>query len=196
MSCAAWFARTRPSPNPGAGLAADLRAQVRQQLIAGKSDDQIKQYMVARYGDFVLFKPPWQPNTWLLWGGPLLLLGIGALVVLIGGAPQGTACRYSPAEDTGDDPRCLTPVYTENSQHDFHRNCSLHAFGGRRLLAVPLWRRRKTGDAANAAELKEHKRKLATLERQLKKGELRMPEYMQARKQLEDALQQKLTHRL
>jgi len=66
-----------------AGLAADLRAQVRSQLLAGKTDDEIKQYMVARYGDFVLFKPPWQPNTWLLWAGPFLLLSIGALALVV-----------------------------------------------------------------------------------------------------------------
>lgn len=66
-----------------ASLAADLRAQVRSQLLAGKTDDQIRQYMVARYGDFVLFKPPVQPNTWLLWSGPFLILLIGALVVIM-----------------------------------------------------------------------------------------------------------------
>ncbi|HEX6550910.1 MAG TPA: cytochrome c-type biogenesis protein [Gammaproteobacteria bacterium] len=66
-----------------ASLAADLRAQVRSQLLAGKTDDQIRQYMVARYGDFVLFKPPVQPNTWLLWSGPFLILLIGALVVVL-----------------------------------------------------------------------------------------------------------------
>lgn len=60
-------------------------------------------------------------------------------------------------------------------------------------VAVPLWRRRKPGDSANVGELKEHKKKLAILERQLKKGELRMPEYMQARKQFEDALQDSLS---
>jgi cytochrome c-type biogenesis protein CcmH len=87
-----------------AGLAADLRAQVRQQLIAGKSNDQIKKYMVARYGDFVLFKPPWQPNTWLLWGGPLLLLGIGALVVLSVVRRKAQLVDSSPVEDAGEDP--------------------------------------------------------------------------------------------
>ena len=60
-------------------------------------------------------------------------------------------------------------------------------------VAVPLWWRRKPRDIANSGELKKHKKKLAILERQLKKGELRMPEYMQARKQLEEALQEKLS---
>lgn len=65
-----------------ASLAADLRGQVRSQLIAGRSNTQIRQYMVARYGDFVLFDPPVQPNTWLLWTGPFLLLSLGALIVI------------------------------------------------------------------------------------------------------------------
>ncbi|MDE2092020.1 MAG: cytochrome c-type biogenesis protein CcmH [Gammaproteobacteria bacterium] len=88
-----------------AGLAADLRTQVREQLIAGKSDEQIKQYMVARYGDFVLFKPPWQPNTWLLWAGPLLLLGIGALVVITVVRRKSQLAKSSPGEADGDDLR-------------------------------------------------------------------------------------------
>ena len=66
-----------------ASLAADLRAQVRKQLLAGKSDTEIKQYMVDRYGDFVLFKPPVQPNTWLLWAGPLLLFLVGGVIVFV-----------------------------------------------------------------------------------------------------------------
>ncbi len=61
------------------------------------------------------------------------------------------------------------------------------------MLAVPLWRRLKTAAAADSAELKQHKKQLAILERQLKKGELRMPQYMQARKQLEETLQAKLS---
>jgi cytochrome c-type biogenesis protein CcmH len=65
-----------------AGLAVDLRNQLREQIAAGKSDDQIIEYMTARYGDFVLYKPPFKPTTALLWLGPVLLLVIGALVAL------------------------------------------------------------------------------------------------------------------
>ncbi|HVC37482.1 MAG TPA: cytochrome c-type biogenesis protein [Gammaproteobacteria bacterium] len=86
-----------------APLAADLRAQVRQQLLTGKTDAQIKQYMVARYGDFVLFKPPWQPNTWLLWAGPLLLLCVGALVVITVVRRKTRLVHISPTDSTGDD---------------------------------------------------------------------------------------------
>ena len=61
-----------------APLAEDLRREVRTLATAGKSNEEIRQYLVARYGDFVLYKPPLQRNTWLLWIGPFgLLLGGG-----------------------------------------------------------------------------------------------------------------------
>jgi cytochrome c-type biogenesis protein CcmH len=66
-----------------AQLAHDLRAEVHEMLIAGKSDDEIKQFMVDRYGDFVLYKPPVQKNTYLLWLAPLGLLIIGAFVLRV-----------------------------------------------------------------------------------------------------------------
>jgi cytochrome c-type biogenesis protein CcmH len=63
-----------------ADLADDLRREVRALALAGKSDDDIKAYLVARYGDFVLYKPPVKPITWMLWFGPFALLaGGGAL---------------------------------------------------------------------------------------------------------------------
>jgi cytochrome c-type biogenesis protein CcmH/NrfF len=63
-----------------ADLAMDLKQQVREQLKAGQTDAQIRAYMVQRYGDFVLYKPPVQSNTALLWAGPFVLLGVGALI--------------------------------------------------------------------------------------------------------------------
>lgn len=64
-----------------ADLAIDLRTQIREQITAGKTDRQIKDYMVARYGDFVLYRPPVQSNTVLLWVAPFLLL-IGGIAFL------------------------------------------------------------------------------------------------------------------
>ncbi len=63
-----------------APLAQDLRREVRSLADAGKSDAQIKEFLVARYGDFVLYKPPVKATTWLLWFGPFLLLAGGAVV--------------------------------------------------------------------------------------------------------------------
>ncbi|HCX34261.1 MAG TPA: cytochrome C biogenesis protein CcmH [Rhodocyclaceae bacterium] len=66
-----------------ADLALDLRQQVREQLKAGRSEQQIIDYMVARYGDFVLYNPPVKSTTWLLWFGPFALLGVGLGVLYI-----------------------------------------------------------------------------------------------------------------
>jgi cytochrome c-type biogenesis protein CcmH len=62
------------------GLAADLRREVRDQLLAGKSDDEIRAWMSARYGDFILFRPRVSLRNAWLWGAPGILLLIGALV--------------------------------------------------------------------------------------------------------------------
>ena len=59
-----------------AELAVDLRRQMREQMRAGASDDAVRDFLVQRYGDFVLYKPPLNPVTWLLWFGPLLLLAL------------------------------------------------------------------------------------------------------------------------
>jgi cytochrome c-type biogenesis protein CcmH len=64
-----------------AELANDLRGQIREQIAAGKSDDEIRTYMVQRYGDFVLYQPPLKTTTVLLWAGPALLLVAGVFVL-------------------------------------------------------------------------------------------------------------------
>ena len=64
-----------------APLAHDLRREVHEMLMSGQSNEQIKKFLVDRYGDFVLYRPPVQQNTYLLWLAPLILLLGGALVV-------------------------------------------------------------------------------------------------------------------
>ena len=64
-----------------AALAVDLRKQVREKLAQGMSDRDVTNFMVERYGDFVLYRPPLKTTTWLLWFGPFLLLA-GSLIVL------------------------------------------------------------------------------------------------------------------
>jgi len=65
-----------------AGLASDLRRELRELLEAGKTDEEIQKFMTDRYGDFVLYRPPVAPRTWLLWAAPVLLLLIGLTVVV------------------------------------------------------------------------------------------------------------------
>lgn len=57
-----------------APLAQDLKREIREQMAAGQSDDEIKAFLVARYGDFITYKPPVRAGTVLLWAGPLLFL--------------------------------------------------------------------------------------------------------------------------
>jgi len=66
-------------------LANDLRREIRTLIKEGKSDDQIRAFMVERYGDFVLYRPPVKPITWLLWIGPfvILLIGIAGLIMYL-----------------------------------------------------------------------------------------------------------------
>ncbi|MEP6996524.1 MAG: cytochrome c-type biogenesis protein [Betaproteobacteria bacterium] len=63
-----------------ADLAGDLRREVRELALAGRTDDEIRDYLVARYGDFVLYDPPLKPTTWLLWFAPFTLLAGGGLL--------------------------------------------------------------------------------------------------------------------
>ncbi|HTO42431.1 MAG TPA: cytochrome c-type biogenesis protein [Rhizomicrobium sp.] len=63
-----------------APIASDIRHLIRTRIVAGESNDQIKSYLVSRYGDFVLMAPPLKPTTWVLWFGPVAVLLGGAVV--------------------------------------------------------------------------------------------------------------------
>ena len=65
-----------------ADLAEDLRREVRLLLKQGKTDAEVKEFLVSRYGDFVLYRPPVKPTTWLLWVGPFLFLIVGVVVLV------------------------------------------------------------------------------------------------------------------
>ena len=62
-----------------------MRRELRTLIKQGKTDAEIREFMVSRYGDFVLYRPPVKPTTWLLWAGPfgLMILGVGALFVYL-----------------------------------------------------------------------------------------------------------------
>lgn len=65
------------------GFSDDMRREIREMIAQGKSDKQIMEFMVQRYGDFVLYRPPVKTSTWLLWFGPFLLFAValGALIL-------------------------------------------------------------------------------------------------------------------
>jgi cytochrome c-type biogenesis protein CcmH len=83
-----------------ADLAKDLKKEVRSLITQGKSDDEIKAYLKTRYGDFILYKPPMQANTWVLWLGPFAALGVGAIVGIIFLRKRTSAPPNSPAPPT------------------------------------------------------------------------------------------------
>jgi cytochrome c-type biogenesis protein CcmH len=91
--------RSETIADSNAQLATDLRRQLRELMAAGKSDQEIMKYMTERYGDYVLYKPPVSPRTWLLWGAPALLVIGGGIVAFI------VISRKSKLPDTDpDDP--------------------------------------------------------------------------------------------
>lgn len=85
-----------------ADLAVDLRREIRTLITDGKSDQDIMDFMVSRYGDFVRYRPPFNPVTWLLWLGPLLLLVIAviALFRMVRGSQ-----REAPAQSLDEEQR-------------------------------------------------------------------------------------------
>jgi cytochrome c-type biogenesis protein CcmH len=65
-----------------AELAEDLRREVRGLIKQGKTDQEVKDFLVSRYGDFVLYQPPVKPTTWLLWAGPFVFLVVGIVALI------------------------------------------------------------------------------------------------------------------
>jgi cytochrome c-type biogenesis protein CcmH len=87
-----------------ATLAHDIRVLIRERLAKGESDEVIKAFLVSRYGDFILLKPPLKMNTLLLWGGPPLILLLGAASLLAGVRRRGGS-NLSPSPLTAAEER-------------------------------------------------------------------------------------------
>jgi cytochrome c-type biogenesis protein CcmH len=83
-----------------AGIASDMRGLVREQIAAGRTDKAIREDLVRRYGDFVLFKPPVRLGTWLLWFGPLAaLLAVAAALLIFARRRKAEVAPLSPEEE-------------------------------------------------------------------------------------------------
>lgn len=91
-------------------LAKDMRRKTHEMVIQGKSEKEISKFMVTRYGDFVLYRPPFEPMTWLLWFGPLIIFGIGLIFVV----------RFMKSQNAADTSDSL-------SEEDIERIKNLHA---------------------------------------------------------------------
>lgn len=87
-----------PIADSNEGLARDLRREIHVMVAAGKSDDEIVAFLVARYGDSILYRPPIQANTHLLWAAPFVLAvaGIGAFVAIVRARRQSSAMDLDP----------------------------------------------------------------------------------------------------
>lgn len=89
--------QNEPIAQSTADIAADMRRLVRERIRAGESDAEIRSYFRDRYGDFVLFRPPLDARTWLLWGAPALIAAAGLMAVLATRRRRG-ADEFSPEE--------------------------------------------------------------------------------------------------
>jgi cytochrome c-type biogenesis protein CcmH len=91
--------QNEPIAQSTADIAADMRTLVRDRIAAGDSDAEIRTYFRQRYGDFVLFRPPWDARTWALWAAPFFLLGGGlAAVTALRRRRDGDEPPLSPEE--------------------------------------------------------------------------------------------------
>lgn len=75
--------QNEPIDSSNAGVARDLRLLVRERLVAGDTDEEVVDFVVARYGDYVLFRPPFKPSTYALWIGPFLIMALGGIGVAV-----------------------------------------------------------------------------------------------------------------
>jgi len=88
-----------PIAQSTADIAVDMRALVRERIAAGDSDEEIRAFFRQRYGDFVLFRPPFDARTWALWAAPLLLGGAGLIAVLANRRRRSAAAvDFAPEE--------------------------------------------------------------------------------------------------
>jgi cytochrome c-type biogenesis protein CcmH len=99
-----------------AELAQDLRRELRELIRAGKTDAEIEEFMVSRYGDFVLYRPPVKPTTWLLWAGPFVLMIGGVIALLVYLRRRGQAVAGGDAALSDDDRKRVQALLQESEQ--------------------------------------------------------------------------------
>jgi cytochrome c-type biogenesis protein CcmH len=97
-----------------ADLAHDLRVLIRERLSAGDSDAQVLQFLVRRYGDFILLRPPVKPGTYLLWFGPFAVLALGALGAALYLRRSRRAPQQAPAPLSREERRRLQKLLAED----------------------------------------------------------------------------------
>ncbi len=101
-----------------AGLARDLRVLVRERLSEGDSDEQILDFLVKRYGDFVLLKPPVKASTYALWYGPIVIFVLGVIGLVFFMRGRRPTAETQPAALSEDEERRISALLDENNQKD------------------------------------------------------------------------------
>ena len=96
-----------------AGLAVDLKNQVREMVKQGKTRDDVVDYMVERYGDFVRYRPPIKPSTYILWVGPFLLLAGGLIILVVNLRKRKVIAPDAPLSEE-DHQKLESILHTEN----------------------------------------------------------------------------------
>lgn len=93
--------QNEPIDTSNAGVARDLRILIRERLSAGDSDAEVYDFLVARYGDYVLFRPPFKPSTYALWIAPglILLVGLGAVALTLSRRQSARSATNLTAEE-------------------------------------------------------------------------------------------------
>ena len=99
-----------------ADLAHDLRVLIRERLTAGDSDAQVLRFMVQRYGDFILLRPPVKPDTYLLWFGPFVVLALGGLGAALYLRRSRRQPQQAPAPLSPDEQRRLKTLLAEDQR--------------------------------------------------------------------------------
>lgn len=87
-----------PIAQSTADIAGDMRNLVRERIAAGDSNSEIRDFFRARYGDFVLLRPPFDARTWALWGAPVLLLAFGGGFIWLRSRRTGAKAEYAPED--------------------------------------------------------------------------------------------------
>ncbi|MEQ8355026.1 MAG: cytochrome c-type biogenesis protein CcmH [Kiloniellaceae bacterium] len=101
-----------------AEIARELRILVRERLVAGDSDQQVLDYLVARYGEFVLLRPPMKPETYLLWFGPLILLLLGMAGIFLFFRRQRAEIALPPALSVEEEARLASLLGNDGRQSE------------------------------------------------------------------------------
>ncbi len=100
-----------------ADIAKDMRILIREQIAAGKSDQEIRDYLVARYGDFVLFEPPFKASTYVLWLGPFALLALALIGIVVFFRRRAAAPAAAAALSAAEQRRVAELLRGENGEN-------------------------------------------------------------------------------